>query len=60
MTITLPDPGMRFMAMQAIDEDQHTHSVYYAAGSHTLTRRDYRYTLCRCGSSRISESHEQR
>jgi len=38
VTITLPDPGKRFMTMQAINEDQYTQSVYYGAGSHTLTR----------------------
>ena len=38
VTITLPDPGKRFMAMQAINEDQYTRSVYYGAGSRTLTR----------------------
>jgi hypothetical protein len=45
VTITLPDPGKRFMAMQAIDEDQYTQSVYYGAGSHTLNREiiDTRY-----------------
>lgn len=35
---TLPDPGNRFMAMQVINEDQYTQSVYYGAGIHTLTR----------------------
>ena len=38
VTIALPDPGKRFMAMQAINEDQYTQSVYYGAGAHTLTR----------------------
>ena len=38
VTITLPDAGKRFLAMQAINEDQYTQSVYYGAGSHTLTR----------------------
>jgi len=38
VTITLPDPGKRFMAMQTINEDQYTQSVYYGAGSHTLAR----------------------
>lgn len=39
VTITLPDPGKRFLAMQVIDEDQYTRSVDYGAGSHTLTRQ---------------------
>ena len=38
VTITLPDPGRRFMAMQVINEDQYTQSVYYGAGTHTLSR----------------------
>src|SRR5262249_6350510 len=38
VTITLPDPGKHFMAMQVINEDQYTQPVYYGAGSHTLTR----------------------
>jgi hypothetical protein len=38
VTITLPDPGRRFMAMQVINEDQYTRSVYYGAGTHTLSR----------------------
>ena len=38
VTITLPDPGKRFMAMQVINEDQYTRPVYYGVGSHTLTR----------------------
>jgi len=39
VTITLPDPGKRFLTMQAINEDQYTQPVYYGAGSHTLTRK---------------------
>ncbi len=39
VTLTLPDPGRRFMAMQVISEDQYTKAVYYGAGSHTLTRK---------------------
>ena len=38
VTITLPDPGTRFMSLQVIDQDQYTHDVFYGAGSHTLTR----------------------
>ena len=40
VTITLPDPGKRFMSMQVIDEDQYTHGVYYAEGKYTLTKKD--------------------
>jgi hypothetical protein len=36
-TITLPDAGKRFMAMQAVNQDQYTPVVYYGAGSYTLT-----------------------
>jgi len=38
VTITLPDPGRRFMSMQVINEDQYTQSVYYGTGSHRLSR----------------------
>jgi hypothetical protein len=40
VTITLPDPGKRFMALQIINEDHYTPNVYYGAGSHTLTREN--------------------
>ena len=38
VTITLPDPGKRFMSMQVIDEDEYTPEVDYGAGSYTLTK----------------------
>jgi hypothetical protein len=38
VTITLPDPGQRFMSLIVIDQDQYTPAVYYGAGSHTFTR----------------------
>jgi hypothetical protein len=38
VTITLPDAGQRFMAMQVANEDQYTPAVYYGAGSYSLTR----------------------
>jgi hypothetical protein len=38
VTITLPDPGKRFLSMQVIDEDEYTPVVVYGAGVHTLTR----------------------
>ena len=38
VTITLPDPGKRFMGMQIVNEDQYTPATYYGAGTHTLTR----------------------
>ncbi len=38
VTITLPDPGKRFMSMQVIDEDEYTPLVAYGAGTHTLTK----------------------
>jgi hypothetical protein len=37
-TITLPDPGNRFLSMQVISQDHYTPEVHYGAGSHTLTR----------------------
>ena len=38
VTVTLPDPGKRFMVMQVVNEDQYTPAVYYGAGRHTLTK----------------------
>jgi hypothetical protein len=40
VTVTLPDPGKRYMALQVIDEDQYAPNVFYAPGSHTLTKAD--------------------
>ena len=38
VTVTLPDPGSRFMSMQLINEDEYTPAVFYGAGTHTLTK----------------------
>ncbi len=38
VTITLPDPGGRFMSMQVITEDHYVPAVFYGQGEHTLTR----------------------
>jgi hypothetical protein len=47
VTITLPDPGKRFLSMQVIDEDEYTPEVVYGAGVHTLTKDEIgaRYIL---------------
>jgi hypothetical protein len=47
VTISLPDPGDRFMSMQIITEDQYVPAVVYGAGSHTFCRDDIltRYML---------------
>jgi hypothetical protein len=47
LTITLPDPGGRFMSMQVITEDHYVPAVFYGRGEHTLTRDDIgtRYVL---------------
>ncbi|MDG3005650.1 DUF1214 domain-containing protein [Paludisphaera mucosa] len=37
VTITLPDAGKRYMAMQVINEDHYATDVFYAPGTHTLT-----------------------
>jgi hypothetical protein len=39
VTITLPDPGKRYMSLQVINEDNYTPLVAYGAGSHTITRQ---------------------
>ena len=38
VTITLPDPGKRFLSMQVIDEDEYTPDVHYGAAVRTLTK----------------------
>ncbi|WP_434475893.1 DUF1254 domain-containing protein [Cupriavidus taiwanensis] len=38
VTITMPDPGKRFMALQVINEDHYVPNVFYGKGTHTLTR----------------------
>ena len=38
VTVTLPDAGKRFMAVQVIDEDHYSPDVFYAPGTHTLTK----------------------
>lgn len=46
-TVTLPDPGERFLGMQVVNEDQYTRATFYDAGRHTLTREAVgtRYTV---------------
>jgi hypothetical protein len=46
-TVTLPDSGKRFMAMQVINEDHYTPTVVYQSGTHTFTREQIgtRYVL---------------
>jgi hypothetical protein len=48
VTITLPDSGPRYMALQVIDEDHYAPHVFYAPGVHTLTKADIgtRYVAC--------------
>ena len=38
VTITLPDPGTRFLTMIVIDQDHYVFTVVYGAGSHKLSR----------------------
>lgn len=39
VTVTLPDAGKRYMAMQVIDEDHYAPNVFYAPGTHTITKQ---------------------
>jgi hypothetical protein len=39
VTVTMPDPGTRYISMQVIDEDHYTHDIFYGRGTHTLTRK---------------------
>ena len=38
VTISLPDPGNRFLTMIAIDEDHYVHDVVYGAGDFTFSK----------------------
>jgi hypothetical protein len=38
VTVTLPDAGKRYMAVQVIDQDHYVPDVFYAPGTHTLTK----------------------
>ncbi|MBL8821264.1 MAG: DUF1254 domain-containing protein [Planctomycetia bacterium] len=38
VTVTLPDPGKRFMSMQVINEDHYALDVFYAPGKHSFTK----------------------
>jgi hypothetical protein len=40
VTITLPDPGKRFMSLQVINEDHYTPNVYYGGGTYTLNKEN--------------------
>jgi len=39
VTITLPDPGERFMSAQVINQDEYVTDVYYGSGAHTLDQQ---------------------
>src|SRR5690606_33407396 len=40
VTVTLPDAGKRYMAVQVIDEDQYAPDVFYAPEVHTFTKEN--------------------
>jgi hypothetical protein len=40
VTITLPDPGERFLSALVINEDHFNPAVFYGGGRHTLTREN--------------------
>jgi hypothetical protein len=40
VTITMPDPGARFLSALVINEDHLNPAVYYGAGTHNLTKQD--------------------
>ncbi|MGF6780728.1 DUF1254 domain-containing protein [Paraburkholderia sp. GAS334] len=47
VTVSMPDPGKRFMSLQVIDENHYTHALFYGQGTHTFSRREIgtRYVL---------------
>lgn len=40
VTITLPEPGKRFLSALVINEEHYNPQVFYGAGTHTLTRQN--------------------
>ena len=40
VTIVMPDPGKRYMALQVINEDHYVPNVFYGAGTHVLTKEN--------------------
>jgi hypothetical protein len=40
VTLTIPDPGDRFISTQIITEDHYVPDVFYGSGRHTLARSD--------------------
>lgn len=40
VTITLPDPGKRYMAAQVINQDEYVTDVFYGGGEHTLDQKN--------------------
>ncbi|MGL5442725.1 MAG: DUF1254 domain-containing protein [[Mycobacterium] stephanolepidis] len=38
VTISMPDPGQRFMSLQVITEDHYVPAVFYGKGQHTITK----------------------
>src|SRR5262245_17008824 len=51
VTITMPNPGDRFMSLMVVDEDHYVVEVAYGAGEHTYTKEKvgtrYLFTACR-------------
>jgi hypothetical protein len=47
VTITLPDPGSRYLILLVINEDHYATNFFYGAGTHTLNREEIgtRYVL---------------
>lgn len=39
VTITLPDPGERYMSAQVINQDEYVTDVFYGSGEHTLDQQ---------------------
>ncbi|WP_255485972.1 DUF1254 domain-containing protein [Mycobacteroides sp. LB1] len=40
VTISMPDPGQRFMSLQLITEDHYVPGVFYGKGEHTVTKEE--------------------
>jgi hypothetical protein len=59
VTITLPDPGKRFMSMQVIDEDQYSPKVIYGGGTFTFAKEQIRTRYISIGIRTLVDPNDQ-
>jgi hypothetical protein len=58
VTITLPDPGERFLSALVINEDHYNPEVYYGAGTHTLSKESVGTRYAMVGVRILADPHD--